>query len=179
MNAGTDQALALGLVRLEGAVHSMEKRQTAEGDSNRMILQQLQQDVRKMSERFESVPVMMERLASNATAVEALAVRMNDLSAHTDSRFGTQSTRIESASSMASRIVWLGTGAMAVMGVVMSLLVYMYNGDKQSSAEARRVLSERINDNQNITTGRHTAADSRLDRIELYLAGDHSERFKR
>lgn len=179
MDTAAHTDLALQLVRLQGAVESMQQQQQAGAQQTQAVMQTIQADLRKMADRLETVPVMNEQIRSNADRAESLTQRLAQLESHTDNRFATQRTGIETATAAASRIVWLGTGVTACAALIIGLLTYMYNTDKQGSADSRRVLSERINENFNIQTGRVTAGDQRIDRIELYLAGDRSERFKR
>lgn len=113
-------------------------------------------------------------LRALATELKGIGTLSHDSSNHTESirRIWTAMEKrdllIDQAITQGRRLQNLAAGAGGVLFLLVGSLVYLYNSDRQTTKDADSAAAVRIE-----------KLDERMDRVEIYLAGDRAQPYRR
>jgi len=153
--------VAMHLATLSTTMQSMQRDQGVQAEANRIAIAQLDAKIGSVSDALHGFSQVRYDTAAHA---ESLARLWN---ADKDRR-----TEIKSASDRSNRILWMGAGAGTVIGLLIVLICFLYIRDQEIFDGRVKDVSQRMED-------KTSKLDERQDRVEIYLAGDRTQPFKR
>lgn len=153
--------VAMHLATLTSTMQSMQRESAVQAEANRIAIAALDAKIGTVSDALHGFSQVRYDTAAHSESLARLWTADKD-----------RRTETKAALDRANRILWMGTGAGAVIGLLIVLVCFLYIRDQESFDGRIKTLSERIEDKSG-------KLDERQDRVEIYLAGDRTQSFKR
>lgn len=142
--------VGMHLAELKGSMSAMQQQQTHNAEVARTAIDGVNARLDDLTRKFDGIATMSGSTVSHAE------------------QLGRMWSTVSKTERLSEGLKNMALGAFAVMGLVAGLATYLYDGDKTT-------VNNSINSNSNSIK----ANDERLDRIEIYLAGQRDQPFKR
>lgn len=149
--------VAMHLATITTTMQSMQRDQGVQAEASRIAIAALDAKIGTVADAVHGFAQVRYDTAAHAESINRLWQADKDKRA-----------LVEVARDSSRRILWIGTGAGAVIMLLVLTLVYLYQTDKSNTKEDQRSLERRVD-----------TLDERADRIEIYLAGDRAAPYKR
>lgn len=142
-------------------------------------MQAMQSDLQSVAKSLDQLALLNQRQATDNESIKRIWERLERIEERSDKRWteflaendkyrDTMHSRSNSNRDKVNRVIAIGLGAAAVLGVA-STIVYDTLGDARTYERAERAAADR----------RIESNDSRLDKIEVFMAGDKERPFTR
>lgn len=156
-NSESVQAFALQIQDLRGKLDAMGTQQQSHITNTNNSMAELRGDVRALGGKLEAIAALSHQSGEHTDSIRRIwsGIEKRDL-------------QIQQAVENSRRVINLSTGAGVVATALIAILVYLYQQDRSSTTESLRLLTDRIE-----------KMDERADRIEIYLAGDRVQPYRR
>lgn len=153
--------VAMALATLTTTLQSMQQQSQVQAEANRVSMAAMDAKITAVSEQMHGFSQIRYDTVAHSESISRLWASDRE-----------RREEIKGVRDRANRILWLGTGAGAVIGLLVVLVCFLYLRDQESFDARIKSLSERIED-------RSGKLDERQDRVEIYLAGDRAQSFRR
>lgn len=151
------QAFALQLTELKGQINAMQQQQGAHIAATNQQLSQITTRVEQIGNKLEAVSGLNHTANAHDDQLRRMWAQMEK-----------QNARIEDAVNSSRKIFNIGIGAGFMLALMVSLVAWIYTTDRSSDADSHRLLRTGIEQN-----------DTRLDRLEVWGAGQKENPYKR
>lgn len=150
-------AFAMQLQEVRGKLDTMGTMQQSQNEATNATLSDLRADMKAMAVKLEAIAMVRHQTDDHKDSITRLWAKTDATSSH------------------ANRITWLAAGAIFMFSGLSALLMRTYNNDRAAEVAGQTALREAIM----LQRAESAVRETRLDKVELYLAGDRIDPFKR